>query len=610
MSLASSPDCLFRPEDKALKLLFPTPADESSSFDEFFNEDMYRLEGSDEENKEHYPAFEDIFSNEALTKDQYSPPTFDSSAKPESSPPQPWRQGVWCLKRRQQPSGLVVGKTRKAETKRPEPIQTIKPATHYADTTHDPRWSVEVTSPSRTKRFATSPAGRLYDPSSVRSPISRDVTLSPSPMYSQLPVSPRSGHLDTSGWQQDFQNFHLRMPYESQLQPTSGPMSPVSNTSSARALNAGNMARNQGVWMPGSGYQDDYADPGSSSVIDPFLVAQYASGYQESPAGHSEESLGSQQLPTNYGGDAMPSPINGGFSSSDGPSHSRDERTHTSSTNLSMHSQAMFSPSTMTAHPPLPTLAPEETYPALAAPRPQRAAHQILHQTTEAAYTGLGIQYPELEQMNQAIYYEPQTYLPQPLAPVGIAVPYSATTMQAPAPMTSFPPLPPPPSYVFTEVSPFASPRKQRRSPSRSPSPSISPTNISPRRNPRRSPNRNITEYSQSRRKSIHKSGPIRDAGTLEPLPPPRARSSSRPPRTPKTPKTPTGARPLIDFVNFTPKDSAKLLNDVAPSGSSKTRARREMEAREKRKKLSEAALKAVKVAGGDIAAFEKAIFT
>jgi hypothetical protein len=33
------------------------------------------------------------------------------------------------------------------------------------------------------------------------------------------------------------------------------------------------------------------------------------------------------------------------------------------------------------------------------------------------------------------------------------------------------------------------------------------------------------------------------------------------------------------------------------------------MEAREKRKKLGQAALKAVQVAGGDVAAFEKAIF-
>ena len=53
-----------------------------------------------------------------------------------------------------------------------------------------------------------------------------------------------------------------------------------------------------------------------------------------------------------------------------------------------------------------------------------------------------------------------------------------------------------------------------------------------------------------------------------------------------------------------------KLLSDVAPSGSSKTRARRDAEARDKRKKLSEAALKAVSSAGGDIEALKKVILT
>ena len=90
----------------------------------------------------------------------------------------------------------------------------------------------------------------------------------------------------------------------------------------------------------------------------------------------------------------------------------------------------------------------------------------------------------------------------------------------------------------------------------------------------------------------------------------PRHRSTSRPPRTPKTPKTPNDGFGLIDFVNFTPRDASKLLNDVAPSGSSKTRARREQEAREKRKKLSEAAIHAVRSAGGDVAALERAILT
>ena len=45
-------------------------------------------------------------------------------------------------------------------------------------------------------------------------------------------------------------------------------------------------------------------------------------------------------------------------------------------------------------------------------------------------------------------------------------------------------------------------------------------------------------------------------------------------------------------FVNSTPNDKHKILTGVAPSGSSKTKARREKEARE-RKKLEQDALRA-----------------
>ncbi|KAL8937914.1 MAG: hypothetical protein Q9216_004176 [Gyalolechia sp. 2 TL-2023] len=55
-----------------------------------------------------------------------------------------------------------------------------------------------------------------------------------------------------------------------------------------------------------------------------------------------------------------------------------------------------------------------------------------------------------------------------------------------------------------------------------------------------------------------------------------------------------------MDFVNFTPSDSRRILTGVAPSGSSKTKARREQEANEKKRKLSLAVLRAVEEAGGD----------
>lgn len=57
----------------------------------------------------------------------------------------------------------------------------------------------------------------------------------------------------------------------------------------------------------------------------------------------------------------------------------------------------------------------------------------------------------------------------------------------------------------------------------------------------------------------------------------------------------------LFGFVNYTPGDSLKLLAGVAPSGSSKTKARREQEAHEKKRKLSLAAEKVIKEAGGDV---------
>ena len=60
-------------------------------------------------------------------------------------------------------------------------------------------------------------------------------------------------------------------------------------------------------------------------------------------------------------------------------------------------------------------------------------------------------------------------------------------------------------------------------------------------------------------------------------------------------------------FVNFTPSDSNKILSGVAPSGSSKTKARREKEAADKRRRLSQAAMRAIMEAGGDVDALEKA---
>ena len=50
-----------------------------------------------------------------------------------------------------------------------------------------------------------------------------------------------------------------------------------------------------------------------------------------------------------------------------------------------------------------------------------------------------------------------------------------------------------------------------------------------------------------------------------------------------------------------------KILTGVAPSGSSKTKARREREEREKERRMSEIAAKAVRDAGGDVVGLRRA---
>jgi hypothetical protein len=80
--------------------------------------------------------------------------------------------------------------------------------------------------------------------------------------------------------------------------------------------------------------------------------------------------------------------------------------------------------------------------------------------------------------------------------------------------------------------------------------------------------------------------------------------STQRAPRTPRAPRAASngnGGSFSLGFVNFTPDDSQKILTGVAPSGSSKTKARREREASERRRRLSEAAARVVREAGGDV---------
>ena len=71
MSLASSPDYLFRPENQAMKMLFPNTTENGDSFDDFFNEEMYKLDARAEDSPDHQLDIEDLFGNEPSFEDEF-----------------------------------------------------------------------------------------------------------------------------------------------------------------------------------------------------------------------------------------------------------------------------------------------------------------------------------------------------------------------------------------------------------------------------------------------------------------------------------------------------------------------------------------------------------
>ena len=141
--------------------------------------------------------------------------------------------------------------------------------------------------------------------------------------------------------------------------------------------------------------------------------------------------------------------------------------------------------------------------------------------------------------------------------------------------------------HSFTDSSSFMTPMVHNPDPR---SPSLSPKSaVSPRSGQTGTPFKGHHRRNQSKK--------MTGLSTSAPKP---ATASARSSTSPKGSK----ASP-VSFVNFTPSDSKKILTGVAPSGSSKTKARREQEARDRRRKLSEAALNAVRSAGGDVEALE-----
>lgn len=597
MSPASSSECLFLPDDQEEPTIYTSieyDEPEVIQFDELLDSTQY-------DDKSHSPSIKRETSDELELFAAVNACSNSDPGHAKNSPsPQPWRKGLWCLNQKSSTTGLTVGKTRKSNA---APPNIVSPAHLVVNDNYALRSPRSVTQPSRTK---TASSVRGTDDDMLHSSQSRgyrEVNLTPSPVHNRYMSGSRSDYIDT--WQQDFQNFSLLTQPESldftlDLKPqqkciaVSKPATVkprAVTTYHAHGTNShSKQPQRQSSHELSSILQANLHATSNNLSIDPEPAFQFIAEDGQNIADWISESQHSSS------------------SSHRSCTSHQSHYTQRSTGNFynTLPPQTFWSPPT--THIDTHTVyASREHYPQLIQPKPQRSPYQIL----KHGLPPLPQQYmtPPDEMIGMALTTDG----------IGMAVPYQPPAQPeyipgtphgyvlAPPPqgyayvnqLATYPALPPRPhARYFPDSSPFQTPRRSRPE-HRTPSPQFSPTTRMPRSNKTRSPSR----PDSTRKKSISRSGPMSDNDTR------RLRSASRgPPRTPRTPRSITNNFGAIDFVNFTPKDARKLLSDVAPSGSSKTRARREQEAKEKRKKLGEAALHAVKVAGGDVETFQRQV--
>jgi hypothetical protein len=594
MSLASSPDFQIRPEDKVFDTFFPTEDPVSSSFDEYFYENRGLSDG---DNKETFNDFLDFFQKEATARTNGCLSPIGGSTRQDTSPPQPWRKGLWCLNQdgASLPGSVVQTRSGKAQNTNRGAWNRSEVGGHEPPKEAFTNFSRPVLrsrphTPSHkgTKRVLAANPRTMQKSRHISQSFSREGTLSPESSYARNKHNSRMAYQESL--QRHLQNFHLLASDETEMLSTPSSGRPTQPWHSAQ-VNTANLARNgaivgdQALTTPIRDINSSYppTEHGPAAVDLVLDSVAYSNGSNTMSTPH-EQALNPaeylhdphDQTDTIWTAQSLQSPIEAGYQSN----------SHTCYRYLGEVQQCWLPPTTSATDSD--TSRPyQEHYPIIAAPTPQRPTHQLLQSPVSPRIDGLGIQYSGIDS--------------------------SATSQAYPSlsplkPAYSYPPLPEissTPIHNFADASPFTTPRHHypaEKSPPGSTSPSISPTS---------------TKYNYATTsRSLRQSSPTRQSARRKSIGAPKASSftnsqhhyssSNKALRTPRTPKTPTGSGfGAIDFVNFTPKDSAKLLSDVAPSGSSKTRARREQEARDKRRKLSEAAVRAVrqaaKAAGGDV---------
>lgn len=503
----------------------------------------------------------DPISNSCGDHSAYISTSTSTSQQPRQTQQQLGSKEAWCLQQDAVSPTFARGFVLH-DTPHPSAIPDFSPKQDPPSRpagTHRPL-STSLSTPPTTPRkkkgvkgVKTTPRPVLHRGSSDHRDLQRRPSFSPSltPSSSQMPRNKMS-YPDT--WSQRLQNYNIHS-MDNHLPLSPPPSDIIAQHENIPADNAAHMNR------PG----DIFSQSPAISMPSPSSEA-LARQQQRYLAQFSNSALPNQRPPS-------PDAI---FSSS-----SSDHHSLTSWNSGSLGSSAYSFPSDMHSHDARAWWSPASSR----IPERQPAYQSVVASSAPASPFQNANTHNDMMHGGLMIQFEPSLGLPtttDPSLPASNvhSTPTTHETLPFSNPETSAP-------QRFVDSSSFTTPLVHDPNPTKSPS--LSPT----------APGSSLKDAQTAKRgHRRNHSAKLSSQAMSSPKPATRSGRSSTSPKG-------HNKSASVSFVNFTANDSKKILTGVAPSGSSKTKARREQEARDRRRKLSEAALNAVRSAGGDVEALE-----
>ncbi|KAL9108407.1 MAG: hypothetical protein Q9227_006868 [Pyrenula ochraceoflavens] len=568
MSLTSPATTPFRPEDKALDMLFPSSDDPlTDSISQYINGEL--LEHSEEENDiQLLGDLVDIFDKSPYQNGGSCLSSIGSSARHSQPSPQPWRKGLWCLNETTRQNDANEQHCTSAQTPRKDlPVSSVgvvglglveQPCSTGAfGQTPPPSRSSSPPDHGRKKSVSSPRSASIRHHPYNRSDLDRKGSLSPH--LGQIVSQKRSGMAYNELFHQEFQSFSLGSRDENDpiSPPDSGrPVQPPNMSSVIQNQRANEAAvyssqqqyQQHNYNFVGNGYTGHnaqaFAMPQStrSLLSSDHISAQTHSQLQPIPSWTTDSYDIPSGMELSYD---LPNLAGAGEGQEWwSPPH------NTSSLSSDSHSQQQ-----------------QDLYPQLAAPTTHRPTHHLIQNPPTLQTSGLITQY--------ANYF-----------PVGIHQNRGSTDLSSPetfsatlspntnpssfSPTRTYPMPQSQPSFV--KLDPYQTPRQPPSSPIRSPSGSPSRQRRDIRSASHAHSRRRVSASTSSAHNVSHSHRNPRKQRSIS--------SISKPQHTPRKVKDAKEARD--GFVNYTQDDKKAIVDGVAASGSSRTRERRAEDQRRK----------------------------